>query len=124
MGTASSMVSHIYSDDAIKAKSAMTFYYMAINIGALLATILAPSLLDSPYGPLSVLAVAFAGKAIAALNFAKRYSLYNDVILGKDKKPFSRRSLYQLITYLVLFLVLLFHINLLLAPFWHVLPYW
>ncbi len=71
MGTASSLVSHIYSDDAIKAKSAMTYYYMAINIGALLATIIAPELLNSRFGPLSVLALTFIGKSIAALNFCK-----------------------------------------------------
>ncbi|HAU2049762.1 TPA: peptide MFS transporter, partial [Legionella pneumophila] len=77
MGTASSMVSHIYSDDAIKAKSAMTYYYMAINVGALLATMIAPVLLESRYGPLSVLTLTFIGKSIAALNFAKRYSIYD-----------------------------------------------
>lgn len=46
IGTASGMVSHIYADDTIKAKAAMTFYYMAINVGALLAVFIAPSLLD------------------------------------------------------------------------------
>lgn len=101
MGTASSMVSHIYSDDAIKAKSAMTFYYMAINIGALLATLVAPALLDSRYGPLSVLALVFAGKSIAAINFAKRYSIYNEVIWGKDKLALSLKSKYQLFLYLI-----------------------
>ncbi|CDZ78802.1 Dipeptide and tripeptide permease A [Legionella massiliensis] len=101
MGTASSMVSHIYADDAIKAKSAMTFYYMAINIGGLLATFIAPALLDSRYGPLSVLALTFAGKAIAALNFAKRYSLYDQVAWGKDRLAFSRKSKYQLAIYIL-----------------------
>jgi len=101
IGTASAMVAQICSADAIKAKSAMTYYYMAINVGALLATFIAPALLDSPYGPLSVLSLAFAGKAIAALNFAKRYSLYNNVIWGKDKTVLSRRSIYQLIGYLI-----------------------
>ncbi|MGQ3890672.1 peptide MFS transporter [Legionella sp. CNM-4043-24] len=100
MGTASSMVSHIYSDDAIKAKTAMTYYYMAINVGALLATVLAPSLLDSRYGPLSILAVAFMGKAIAALNFTRRYSLYDNVVRGKDTQPMNRISRYQLLAYL------------------------
>lgn len=102
MGTASSLVSHIYSDDAIKAKSAMTYYYMAINVGALLATIIAPSLLDSPYGPLSVLALTFIGKSIAALNFAKRYSVYDNVVWGKDKGAFSKQGIGQLLAYIAL----------------------
>lgn len=105
IGTASGMVAHIYADDAIKAKSAMTFYYMAINVGALLATIIAPTLLDSRYGPLSVLALTFIGKSIAALNFAYRYALYDNAIWGKDRHPLplSGKSLlvcYFIITYL------------------------
>lgn len=89
MGTASGMVSSIYTHDAVKAKSAMTYYYMAINVGALLATVIAPSLLDSRYGPLSVLALTFVGKAIAALNFAYRYSIYDNIVLGRDKIALS-----------------------------------
>lgn len=101
MGTASSLVSRIYSDDVIKAKSAMTFYYMAINVGALLATLLAPALLDSAYGPLSVLTVAFVGKSLAALNFARRYSLYENVLWGKDTTPMSKLAYYQLAGYII-----------------------
>ncbi|WP_419420933.1 peptide MFS transporter [Legionella sp. D16C41] len=101
MGTASGLVSHIYSDDAIKAKSAMTYYYMAINVGALLATIIAPALLESTYGPLSILTIAFIGKSLAALNFAKRYSLYNNVIYGRDKLPMLTRSKLQLAIYIL-----------------------
>lgn len=101
MGTASSMVSHIYSDDAIKAKSAMTYYYMAINVGALLATLIAPELLESRYGPLSILALTFVGKSIAAINFAKRYSLYDSVIWGKDTRRFARQGIVYLVAYIV-----------------------
>lgn len=101
MGTASGMVSHIYADDAVKAKSAMTFYYMAINIGALLATLIAPALLDSPYGPLSVLTLTFIGKAIAALNFTYRYASYDNVIWGKDKQSVSRSGQIQFFIYFI-----------------------
>ncbi|CEK10214.1 peptide MFS transporter [Legionella hackeliae] len=100
MGTASSMVSRIYAEDAAKAKAAMTFYYMAINVGALLATIIAPALLDSQYGPLSVLTLVFIGKSIAALNFAKRYSLYDNVLWGKDKTLFSAKNKLTLCVYI------------------------
>ena len=100
MGTASSMVSHIYSDDAIKAKSAMTYYYMAINVGALLATLIAPAMLDSRYGPLSILTLTFVGKSIAALNFARRYSLYDPILWGKDKSRFSKQGKLYLATYI------------------------
>jgi POT family proton-dependent oligopeptide transporter len=102
MGTASSMVSHIYSDDAIKAKSAMTYYYIAINIGALLATIISPCLLESRYGPLSVLTVTFIGKSISALNFAKRYSIYDPIVWGKDTAPLSSKGTIHLISYIAI----------------------
>ncbi len=101
MGTSSGLVSHIYSDDAIKAKSAMTYYYMAINVGALLATVIAPVLLESAYGPLSILTVAFIGKSLAALNFAKHYRLYDNVIYGHDRQPMSARTKLQLAIYIV-----------------------
>lgn len=106
MGTSSSMVSHIYSDDAIKAKSAMTFYYIAINVGALIATLIAPILLESRYGPLSILAVAFVGKSIAALNFAHRYRIYDSVIWGSDLVIMSSKKNKVLILYLLILYVL------------------
>lgn len=101
MGTSSSMVSHIYSDDAIKAKSAMTYYYIAINVGALLASLIAPLLFESRYGPLSILTLTFVGKSIAALNFAKRYSIYENVIWGKDQSKLSKSGMLRLIAYIV-----------------------
>lgn len=101
IGTAQSMVCHIYSDDVIKAKSAMTYYYMAINVGSLLATIIAPKLFESKYGPLSVLTIAFIGKSIAALNFASKYKIYNNVIWGKDAKKLAGSAVYKLIIYLL-----------------------
>ena len=100
MGTASAMVSRIYTDDAIQAKTAMTYYYMAINVGALCATWLAPVLLNSRYGPLSVFALTFMGKAMAALNFAYRYTLYDNVTEKRDQLPLSRISIVKLIGYL------------------------
>lgn len=109
MGTSSGMISRIYTDDAVNAKSAMTFFYMAINVGALLATWIAPSLLDSRYGPLSVFALAFVGKSMAALNFAHRYALYDNITWGFDKMPMSVRAKYRLIGYLfALYLFALF----------------
>ncbi len=109
MGTTSAMISRVFANDAISAKSAMTFYYMAINIGALLASIIAPSLLDSRYGPLSVLALVFAGKSIAALNFAYRYRIYNNVTLIQDRAPLSYKARLQLFSYLIaLYLFTLF----------------
>lgn len=106
MGTSSSMVSHIYSDDAIKAKSAMTYYYIAINVGALLATLIAPLLLESRFGPLSILTIAFIGKSIAALNFSKRYSIYNNVIWGKDQAKLAKSGIFRLIAYIVVIYLL------------------
>jgi POT family proton-dependent oligopeptide transporter len=99
MGTASGMVSRIYSDNATGAKTAMTFYYMAINVGALLATFIAPSLLESHYGPLSVLALTFVGKSIAAVNFLYRYKLYDNIVLYHDKIALSSKAKWQFFSY-------------------------
>jgi POT family proton-dependent oligopeptide transporter len=101
IGTASGLVSQIYQEDAVKAKTAMTFYYMAINVGALLATIISPTLIDSRYGPLSILTLAFIGKSIAALNFTRRYSLYDNVIIGQDTLPMNAGRVYRLLGYLL-----------------------
>ena len=101
MGTASAMVTRIYSGDEVKAKSGMTLYYMAINIGALLATIISPKLLNSSYGPLSVFAVVFIGKAIAALNFSYRYHLYDDIADPLDLKKLSLSQLSKLCSYVL-----------------------
>lgn len=115
MGTASTMVNHIHSDDAIKAKAAMTYYYMAINIGALLAAIIAPELFESKYGPLSVLTLTFIGKAIAALNFSYQYKIYDNVIWGVDSNKLASASKYKLFIYFImLYIFTLFaysHIN-------------
>jgi POT family proton-dependent oligopeptide transporter len=100
-GTTSAMVSHIYQDEEVKVKSAMTYYYMATNIGALLAIIIAPSLLESRYGPLSVLALAFVGKAIAAVNFSSRYALYDNVIQGKDTQPLLKNQIVKIVLYVL-----------------------
>lgn len=101
MGTASSMVSKIYEQDAIKAKSAMTYYYMAINVGSLLAIWISPILLDSPYGPLSVFTIAFIGKSLAAYNFARRYTLYDNLLWGADCNAWTPRKNIGFIGYLI-----------------------
>lgn len=101
MGTASGLISGIHSDNAIKAKAAMTYYYLAINVGALLATLLAPLLFESHYGTLSVFTAAFVGKAVAALNFAYHYSIYRVSIWGADKRPLSLKTATQVVLYLL-----------------------
>ncbi len=101
MGTTSAVVSKVYASDEAKAKSSMTLYYMAVNVGALLATILAPQLLDSKFGPLSIFAVVFIGKSLCALNFIYRYKIYDDVATSIDKNNFSLKKTGQLISYLV-----------------------
>ena len=106
IGTSSGIVSCIYADNNIQAKMAMNYYYMVINVGALLATIIAPKLLESRYGPLSVLAFAFFGKSIAALNFLRHLQLYDNAVVNKDCKPLSIAGKYQLILYLSVMYVL------------------
>ncbi len=102
VGTASGMISRIYGDDALKAKAAMTYYYLAINVGGLLAAFIAPTLLDSRYGPLSVLALTFVGKSIAALNFAYRYRIYDNIVIGSDKTSFAFHTKLKFIGYFII----------------------
>ncbi|ECB3945170.1 MFS transporter [Salmonella enterica subsp. enterica serovar Stanley] len=101
MGTASALVSKIYKQDEGKAKGGMTLYYMSINVGALLATIISPSLIHSRYGPLSVFAVVFIGKALSALNFAYKYRLYEDVAEAIDKSRMDFKKWIKLTVYIV-----------------------
>lgn len=101
LGTTSAVVSRVYASDEAKAKSSMTLYYMAINVGALLATILAPQLLESKYGPLSIFAVVFVGKSICALNYAYRYGIYKNLATPVDLAKFDRKKILQVVGYLV-----------------------
>lgn len=101
MGTASAVVSKVYAGNEAKAKAGMTLFYMSINVGALLATILAPQLLESRYGPLSIFAVVFLGKSFSSLNFLYRYRLYDDVMTKLDKAPFTLKKMGVLSAYLI-----------------------
>lgn len=101
MGTSSAMIARIFSDSPSRAKAGVTIYYMSINLGALLATFLAPMLMKSVYGPLTVFAVAFAGKALSVLNFAWRYNLYDKIIEGQDKKRLNFLIVSKVISYLL-----------------------
>lgn len=102
MGTASSMITKIYNNDSIQTKSAMTFYYMAINMGGLLAAIIAPSLLESRFGPLSIFTLAFIGKSLAALNFAKHYRLYDNIVEAADKRRMTLKTSALVFVYILL----------------------
>lgn len=100
MGTASAVVAKVYAKDLVKAKSGMTLFYMSINVGALAATIIAPQLLESRYGPLSVFAVVFIGKSLCALNYLYRYNIYEDISTAVDQEKFNMKKVLQLLSYL------------------------
>ena len=103
MGTSSALVSQVFSNDDVRSKSGMTIYYMSINVGALLATIIAPQLIETHYGPLMIFSIVFIGKSIAALNFYYRYHLFDDVVTWLDKQSMSNKKVMQLIVYLLTF---------------------
>ena len=100
-GSSSALVANIYADEVIAAKSAMTWYYLSINVGSLLAILMVPSLLDSQWGPLSILAITFIGKSIAALNFASHYSIYQSVIKNQDLQKFTYKHAVKLCLYFI-----------------------
>lgn len=101
MGTASAVVSRIYASDEVKAKAGMTLYYMSINVGALLATVLAPQLINSKYGPLSIFALVFIGKSISALNFGMRFGMYKDLATSVDKAPVNVQLVLKIAAYVI-----------------------
>jgi POT family proton-dependent oligopeptide transporter len=101
MGTSSALVSRIFRDEPARSKAGMTIYYMSINVGGLLAALLAPQLMKSHYGPLTIFAIVFVGKALAALNFIWRYKLYDNVIDDLDRQAMSRSQWLKLVAYLV-----------------------
>lgn len=103
IGTSSALVSQVYRSDEVRSKSGMTIYYMSINLGALLATIIAPALMTTHYGPLSIFALVFAGKSLSALNFFRRFELFDDVVSLIDRQEMSRRQWGVLILYLAVF---------------------
>ena len=100
IGTATSMIARVHGEHAVATKTAMTYYYLAINCGALLGTLIAPSLLDSALGPLSVLALAFFGKSIAAINFAYHYHVYDNVVSTHDQSRLSYAMVIKTLLYL------------------------
>ncbi|APC91781.1 MULTISPECIES: peptide MFS transporter [Francisella] len=102
MGTASAMVSKIYSEDPVNAKGAMTLFYISINLGSLLAFIIAPMLIGYKFGALAVLSVVFVGKLLAITNFAYRYKIYNNVVDEIDKNPMTTIAKQIVISYLII----------------------
>ncbi|EKD71990.1 MAG: hypothetical protein ACD_46C00039G0006 [uncultured bacterium] len=108
MGTSSALVSQVFSNDEIRSKSGMTIYYMSINLGALLATLIAPQLMTTHYGPLTIFGIVFAGKSIAALNFYWRYQLFDDVITWLDERKMDLKQYGIFIVYLIAFYLITF----------------
>ncbi|MDE4970069.1 peptide transporter, partial [Francisella tularensis subsp. holarctica] len=70
LGTASEMLTIIYCDNPVPAKSGMTMFYISINLGSVLAYLVAPSLIGYQFGALAVLSVDFIGKLLAIINFS------------------------------------------------------
>jgi POT family proton-dependent oligopeptide transporter len=101
LGTSSGMVSKIYSTDFKAAKGAMTSFYIAINLGSLIAFTVSPILIGYKYGALAILAIVFVGKTIAALNFYYRFEMYDNVVDKIDKDPMPYKSKLIVISYLV-----------------------
>lgn len=106
LGTSSGMVSKIYSTDFKAAKGAMTSFYIAINLGSLIAFTVSPILIGYKYGALAILAIVFVGKTIAALNFYYRFEMYDNVVDKIDKESMPSKSKLIVVSYLVVAYVL------------------
>lgn len=98
----SAMVSRIYKGDEVGSKSGMTYYYMAINVGSLIGIGLAPVLMDSHLGVMSVLAVVVVGKALAAMNFIVKRNIYDNVVDDMDKSKMTIKRLIPVLAYILI----------------------
>jgi POT family proton-dependent oligopeptide transporter len=105
-GAASALVARIFSESPLRIKAGMTLYYMAINVGSLLATIFSPMLMNNKYGPFMIFGLVVVGKGLSALNFAKRYELYQNVMDAVDKTPMTAKRWILLLIYIFLFFFL------------------
>lgn len=106
VGPASALVARIFSESPLRIKSGMTLYYMAINVGSLLATIFSPMLMNGKYGPFMIFGLVVIGKGLSALNFAKRYALYENVMDAIDKQAMTIKRWGLLFIYIAAFAVL------------------
>ncbi|GLS83676.1 peptide MFS transporter [Paraferrimonas haliotis] len=95
----SALVSRIYKGDEVGSKSGMTYYYIAINVGSLIGIGIAPLLMDSALGVMSVIAVVMIGKALAALNFIVKRRLYDNVVDELDKAPMTLKRWLPVLAY-------------------------
>ncbi|MCL9780186.1 oligopeptide:H+ symporter [Vibrio sp. S4M6] len=102
MSPSSALVSRIYKDDDVGSKSGMTYYYMAINVGSLIGIGLAPMLMNSHLGVMSVLALVVVGKALAAMNFIVKRKLYDNVVDNMDKSKMTLKRLIPVLAFLVI----------------------
>ncbi|MDD7804243.1 MAG: oligopeptide:H+ symporter [Endozoicomonas sp. (ex Botrylloides leachii)] len=100
MAPSSALVSRIYKGDEVGSKSGMTLYYMSINIGSLIGIGVAPMLMNSQFGVMSVLAIVVIGKALSALNFIAKYKLYENIIDDMDTQPMTLGRLFPVLTFL------------------------
>ncbi|MDE5007381.1 peptide transporter, partial [Francisella tularensis subsp. holarctica] len=73
----------------VHAKSGMTMFYISINLGSLLAYLVATSLIGYQFGALAVLSVVFICKLLAIINFSYRYKIYEKVVDEIYKKPMT-----------------------------------
>ncbi|MTI12205.1 IraAB [Sansalvadorimonas verongulae] len=104
----SALVSRIYKGDETGSKSGMTMYYMAINVGSLIGIGIAPLLMESHYGVMSVLAIVVIGKALAALNFVAKQKLYDNVVDDMDATPMTLQRTLPVVAFLMAGYVLAF----------------
>ena len=94
----SALIGMIYRGNSAETNSAFTMYYMAINIGSLIATLFSP--IVAKYTSFSVAFwIAFIGMSFALLNFLLRMKIFKDVHnhIGREKLRIKRLLLGLLI---------------------------
>ncbi len=105
-GAASALVARIFSESPLRIKAGMTLYYMAINVGSLLATIFSPMMMNNKYGPFMIFGLVVIGKGLSALNYAYRYDLYETVMDAVDKTAMTLKRWSLLLIYILAFFCL------------------
>ena len=100
----SSLIGLIYRENAAATNAAFTLYYMAINVGSLIATVCSPLIAKHTNFKITFL-VACVGMLFALGNFVLRYRLFQEVHNVVGSKPLKSKNAMGAVLVIIAMLV-------------------
>ena len=97
----SSLLAKCYQPQDPRLHGAFTLYYMAINVGSILALLVGPFLMER-WGWSSAFFVSFVGLFSAVINFLYQRQSIAQIASGADAKPLCFKRLYSVLIGVVL----------------------